>query len=64
MTNITKQAARNANPNVDPPAREREIIDAPKNAAFKITDTEWYVPVVTLSTEDDHNFLEQLKSRF
>ena len=23
-----------------------------------------YVPVVTLSTEDDHNFLEQLKSGF
>ena len=64
MTNITKQAARNANPNVDPPARERERIDAPTNAAVKITDTEWYVPVVTLSTEDDHNFLEQLKSRF
>ena len=32
------------------------------NATFKITDTKLYVPVVTLSTEDDNNFLEQLKS--
>ena len=64
MNNITKQAARNANPNADPPAIERERIDAPTNATFKKTDTESYVPVVTLSTEDDHNFLEQLKSRF
>ena len=34
------------------------------NATFKITDTKLYVPVVTLSTEDDNNFLEQLKSGF
>ena len=32
--------------------------------AFKITDTKLYVPVVTLSTKDDNNFLEQLKSGF
>ena len=38
-------------------------IDNP-NATFKITDTKLYVPVVTLSTEDDNNFLEQLKSGF
>ena len=35
-----------------------------KYATFKITDTKLYVPVVTLSTGDDNNFLEQLKSRF
>ena len=33
------------------------------NATFKITDIKLYVPVVTLSTEDD-DFLEQLKSGF
>ena len=29
-----------------------------------MTDTKLYVPVVTLSTKDDNNFLEQLKSGF
>ena len=64
MTDITTQAARNANPNADPPVEARERIDAPTNATFKITDTKLYVPVVTLSTKDDNNFLEQLKSGF
>ena len=36
----------------------------PANAIFKITNTKLYVPVVTLSTKDDNNFLEQLKSGF
>ena len=31
---------------------------------MKITDIKLHVPVVTLSTEDDNNFLEQLKSGF
>ena len=31
---------------------------------FQITDTKLYVPVVTLSKENDINLLEQLKSRF
>ena len=39
-------------------------IDNPENATFKITDTKLYVPVVTLSAEDDNDFLEQLKSGF
>ena len=39
-------------------------INNPANAIFKITDTKLYVPVVTLSTKDDNNFLEQLKSGF
>ena len=37
---------------------------SPTNATFKITDTKLYVSVVTLSTKDDNNFLEQLKLRF
>ena len=39
-------------------------INNPTNATFKITDTKLYVPVVTLSTKDDNDFLEQLKSGF
>ena len=34
------------------------------SATFKITNTNLYVPIVTLSTEDDNKFLEQLKSGF
>ena len=37
---------------------------SPTNAIFKITETKLYVPVVPLSTKDDNNFLEQLKSGF
>ena len=58
LTDITTQTARAAQG--DNPARER--IDAPTNATFQITDTKLYVSVVTLSTEDDNNFLKQLKS--
>ena len=64
MTDITAQAARNASPNANPPEEARERIYAPTNAALKIADTKLYVPVVTLSTEDDNNFFEQLKSGF
>ena len=32
--------------------------------AFEITDTKLYVPVVTLSTQDNANLLQQLKSGF
>ena len=34
------------------------------NATFKISDTKLYVPVVTLSTENDNKILEQLKRGF
>ena len=44
--------------------RQFSEINNPTNAKFKITDTKLYVPVVTLSTKDDNNFLEQLKSGF
>ena len=60
LTDITTQDARapeRGNPS-------RPAIRAPANATFKITDTKLYVPVVTLSTKDDNNFLEQLKSGF
>ena len=60
LIDIITQIARAAQG--DNPAREK--IDAPTNATFKITDTKLYVPVVTLSTKDDNNFLEQLKSGF
>ena len=60
MADIKTQTARAAQG--DNPARP--AINAPINAIFKITDTKLYVPVVTLSTKDDNNFLEQLKSGF
>ena len=39
-------------------------MDAPTNSIFEIKDTKLYVPVVTLSTKDDNNFLEKLKLGF
>ena len=62
LTDIATQTIRNANPNADPPVEAREKIDAPTNATFQITNTKLFAPVVTLSAEDDNNFLEQLKS--
>ena len=37
---------------------------ANQNATFTITDTKLYVPVVTLSTQENAKFLQQLKSGF
>ena len=37
---------------------------APTGLEFQITGAKWYVPVVTLSTENDKTFLEQLKIGF
>ena len=39
-------------------------IVAPSGVTFKITDTKLYVPVATLSKENDIKLLEQLKSGF
>ena len=64
LTDIATQAAKNANPNADPLVEARERIDAATSAIFEITDTKLYVPVATLSTKGDNNFLEQLKSGF
>ena len=60
LTDITTQAARAAQG--DNPARP--AINAPKNAIFQITDTKLYVPVVTLSTENDKRLLEKLRTGF
>ena len=54
---LTRENNYGANPNV-------YEINNPKNATFEITDTKLYVPVVTLSKEDDIKILEQLKSGF
>ena len=37
---------------------------ANQNREFKITDTKVYVPVLTLSTQDNIKFLKQLESGF
>ena len=37
---------------------------SPINARFKITDCKLYVPVITLSAENDNELLEQLKTGF
>ena len=39
-------------------------IDTPENAIFQITDTKLYLPVVTLSKENDIKLFEQLKTGF
>ena len=43
---------------------DNPAIIAPTGLEFKITDTKLYVPVVTLSKENDTKLLEQLKSGF
>ena len=52
---------REANYDADPNVYET---DNPKNATFKITDVKLFVPVVTLSKENDIQLLEQLKTGF
>ena len=51
---MTVRDAQNNNP----------AIVAPTGLEFKITDTKLYVPVVSLSKENDIKLLEQLKSGF
>ena len=52
----------------DIPTKDAEgdnpAIVTPTGLEFKITDTKLYVPVVTLSKENDINLLQQLKSGF
>ena len=52
---ITSKAKRDAEPDPDPVVA---AINNPANATFKIKDTKFYVPVATLSTEDDNKLLE------
>ena len=58
---LTNKATTEAKPNANPAVVE---INNPANATFKIRDTKVYVPVVTLSTQDDNKLLEQLKTGF
>ena len=41
-----------------------DSINNPTGATFKIKDKKLYVPVVTLSAENDNKLLEQLKTGF
>ena len=45
-------------------AAANPAIVASSGATFKTTDTKLYVPVITLSKENDTKLLEQLKSGF
>ena len=58
---LIDKSTREANYAVDPNVYE---IDNPENAVFEITDTKLYVPVLTLSKQDDIKLSEQLKSGF
>ena len=58
---LTSKVTRDADPDADPGVA---AIDNPTNAIFKITDTKLYIPVVTLSTENDKRLLEQLRAGF
>ena len=58
---ITRKATRDADPDADPAVN---AVNNRTNATFKITNTKLYVSAVTLSTEDDNKFLEELKTGF
>ena len=40
------------------------ITNSTRERKFEVTDTNLYVPVVTLSTEDNEKLLQQLRSGF
>ena len=54
LADMTRRNAQGNNPAIVPPAE----------LEFKITDTKLYVPVVTLSKENDAKLLQQLKLGF
>ena len=54
---MTSKATRDTSPRV-------AAVNNPTKATFKMTDTTLYVPVVTLSAQDDNKFLEQFKTGF
>ena len=59
---LVGRALRNApDPQPNPPIAE---IESPTSEKFEITDCKLYVPVVTLSAENENKLLEQLKSGF
>ena len=55
---LKSKPTRNADPNADPAIA---AINHPTDTIFKITQTDLYVPVVTLSTKNSNKLLEQLK---
>ena len=58
---LIDKITRNANYGANPIVYE---INNPEDATFQITDTKLYVPVVTLSKENNIKLLEKLKSGF
>ena len=56
---IRGKATREADPDADPAVAG---INNPTDATFNLKDTKLYVPVVTLSAENDNKLLEQLKT--
>ena len=58
---LINKSTRDVDYNANPIVYE---IDNPENAIFQITDAKLYVPVVSLSRENDRKLLEQLKSGF
>ena len=54
---ITSEATTEADPDAD---RAVAGINNQTNATFKVSDTKLYVPVVTLSAENDNELVEQL----
>ena len=58
---LINKSTRDADYGADPVVYE---IDNPEDSTFQITDTKLYVPVVTLSRENDSKLLEQLKTGF
>ena len=55
---LADMTERDAGNNIDPPA-----IVAPTELEFKISDTKLYVPIVTLSTENDKKTFRKIKIR-
>ena len=58
---LKDKLTRDADYNIDPIVYE---IDNSEDATFQITDTKLYVPVLTLSKENDIKLLKQLKTGF
>ena len=58
---IASRAKREANPDANPVVAG---IKNPTGATSRIIDTKLYVPVITLSAQNDSKSLEQLKSSF
>ena len=58
---LTNKATRDDGPDADPAVAG---INNPTNIVFKIKGTKLYIPVVSLSAENDNKLLDQLKTGF